>query len=79
MIRVVVVSDIRLYRDGVASQFDASPRYHLVGTAASPEAARRCVQESLPDVVVVDMTMADSLSLVRELGPALLLRHESLR
>jgi DNA-binding NarL/FixJ family response regulator len=67
MIRVVVVCDIRLYREGVASQFDANPRYHLVGTAASPDAARCCVQESQPDVVVVDMTMAGSLSLVREL------------
>ena len=67
MIRILVVGDIRLYRDGVALHFSGHARYAVVGTAATLDETRRHVQATHPDVVVVDMAMVDSLTIVRDI------------
>jgi DNA-binding NarL/FixJ family response regulator len=67
MITVLIVGDIRLYRDGVASHLASFPQFLIVGTAAGHTGALRLVGERMPNVVLLDMAMPDSLETVREL------------
>jgi len=65
IIRVLVVSDIRLYRDGLAHILADEPRLAVVGTAADLPAALREVAAHSPDVALVDMAMPQSVDSVR--------------
>ena len=60
IIRVLVVSDIRLYRDGLAQVFADERRLAVVGAAADAPAAARMAAEHSPDVALVDMAMPQS-------------------
>jgi DNA-binding NarL/FixJ family response regulator len=63
MVRVLVVSHLRFYREGVSDGLSATGRFDSV--AASPDAA---AASSPPDVVVYDVTDADGLAGVRGLA-----------
>ncbi len=65
IIRVLVVSDIRLYRDGLAHILADEPRLSVVGTAADVHAAVREAAEHSPDVALVDMVMPQGIEAVR--------------
>ncbi|PYP11971.1 MAG: DNA-binding response regulator [Gemmatimonadetes bacterium] len=65
MITVLIVSDIRLYRDGLAEVVARQAGFQLAGTAADGEAALACLRSRHPDMVLVDMAMAGSPSVVR--------------
>ena len=65
IIRVLVVSDIRLYRDGLAQVFAHERRLAVVGAAADAPAAARMAAEHSPDVALVDMAMPQSVAAVR--------------
>jgi len=65
IIRVLVVSDIRLYRDGLAQVFADERRLAVVGAAADAPAAARMAAEHSPDVALVDMAMPQSVAAVR--------------
>jgi len=65
IIRVLVVSDIRLYRDGLAQVFADERRLAVVGSAADAPAAARLAAEHRPDVALVDMAMPQSGAAVR--------------
>jgi len=65
IIRVLVVSDVRLYRDGLAQIFADERRLSVVGTAADVPAAARLAAEHHPDVALVDMAMPQSAAAVR--------------
>lgn len=67
MIRLQIIGDIRLYRDGVAQQLGTDPRFVVMGVASTSVEACHQVGEEQPDVVVIDMAMRDSLALVRDL------------
>jgi DNA-binding NarL/FixJ family response regulator len=56
-IRVGVVDDHPLYRDGVVFTLAAQPDIEIVGQGASAADAVRIAQEHQPDVLVLDMTM----------------------
>jgi two-component system, NarL family, nitrate/nitrite response regulator NarL len=58
VIRALVASDIRLYREGLAEGLRASGRVELAGTAADGEASVAGARELGPDVVLVDLAMA---------------------
>jgi DNA-binding NarL/FixJ family response regulator len=57
MIRVVVVDDHAVVRDGLAQLLAASPEIELAGTAANGEDAVRVTLEQQPDVVLMDLSM----------------------
>jgi DNA-binding NarL/FixJ family response regulator len=65
-IRVVVVSDVRLYCEGLAAVL---PRERLVvaGTARSRVEAAAAVQSLQPDIVLVDVALAERNELMRQL------------
>ena len=69
MIRILVVDDHPIVRDGLRSMLSAVIDFEVVGEAASgPEAVVR-VRETDPDVVVMDLRMpgGDGVAAVREL------------
>jgi len=63
--RIVVVADVRLYREGLAATLAARSGLRVLGTAAAREAAVALVAGMQPDVVVVDMATRD---IVRDVG-----------
>ena len=57
MIRVLVVDDQEMVRDGLAAILDASPDFDVVGTAGDGQGALTLAREHSPDVVVLDVRM----------------------
>ncbi len=56
-IRVLLVDDHTLFREGVASLLARATDLALVGEAATGEAAVRLADEQLPDIVLMDVKM----------------------
>lgn len=69
MIRIVVVDDHPVVRDGVAATLAAADDLEVVGQAASGPEAVALVERLRPDVVVMDLRMpgGDGVEAVREL------------
>ena len=57
VIRVLVVDDQLLMRDGLASLLNVQPGIEVVGTAENGEHALAAVADLLPDVVLMDVRM----------------------
>jgi DNA-binding NarL/FixJ family response regulator len=57
MIRVLVVDDHPLFRDGLYALLATVPDVEVVGSAADGEAAVRMAVEHLPDVVLMDLNL----------------------
>jgi DNA-binding NarL/FixJ family response regulator len=58
-IRVLVIEDNRLVRDGLAALLDAQPDFKVVAAAEEPEAALLEVRETKPHVVLVDAALGN--------------------
>lgn len=58
-IRIVVVDDHTIVREGLKSVLELEADVVVVGEAATPEAALRAVGEHRPDVVVLDLKLSD--------------------
>ncbi len=56
-IRVMVVDDHPIMRNGLRDTLEASGRFEVVGLAEDGEAAVRTVEELKPDVIVMDVLM----------------------
>ncbi|TWG95083.1 LuxR family two component transcriptional regulator [Nocardioides sp. J9] len=56
-VRVVVVDDHQIVRDGLVALLGALDGLEVVGTAADGRAALHVVQETTPDLVVMDIQM----------------------
>jgi len=59
VIRVVVVDDHALLRDGTRSLLEAHPDLHVVGEAKSGEVALALVNQLHPDVVLMDIALPE--------------------
>ena len=59
-IEVFLLVSVRLYRDGIADALLRDPRFQIVGSAASLESARRDGLPATPDVVLVDLDLAEA-------------------
>lgn len=68
-IRVVVVDDHPLFRSGVVGSLQATGDIAVVGEAADCRGALRAVQETMPDLVLLDITMpGGGLTAAREIS-----------
>lgn len=67
MIRILVVANIRLFRDGLAEALARRAAMQVVGTAASGEDALRRLAELGPSVVLMDQAVPQCLSAIREI------------
>ena len=68
-LRVLVVDDHPVYRDGLAMLLGSVPGLAVVGTAADGAEAVRLAREEQPDVVVMDVQMPgmDGIAATREI------------
>jgi DNA-binding NarL/FixJ family response regulator len=66
-IRIVLVADVRLYREGLAAELGNRPGLAMVGMAPDVESAVGAVRATRPDVVLLDAGMAGTFELVRAL------------
>ncbi len=70
--RVIVVEDEPIAREGLRALLAASPAVEVVGAFASADAARRGIRASLPDAMFVDVEMPGEggVELVRSIPAA---------
>ena len=66
VIRLTIVGDVLLYREGLAHALGPEEGIVVVGTAATLAAAAELVDAEVPDIVLVDLGMPDALDAVRE-------------
>jgi DNA-binding NarL/FixJ family response regulator len=57
--RVMIVDDHEIVREGVRATLSSDPRIDVVGEAATGRAALRLVRQTLPDVALVDLRLPD--------------------
>jgi two-component system, NarL family, nitrate/nitrite response regulator NarL len=67
-IRVLVASDIRLYREGLERVLRESPDFTLVGSAGSAAEAMGQTQKLGADVALLDMAMSGAFSVAKEVA-----------
>ena len=65
MIRVLIVAEIRLYREGLAKMLQQEPEIEVVATAAGADEAVRELRARGPDIVLLDMAIPDNAWVVR--------------
>lgn len=68
MITVLVVGEVRLYREGIADVFARENDFAVVGTASGVEEAFARAEEAEPDVAVVDLGTLGGVTVARGLG-----------
>lgn len=59
MTRVLIIASIRLYREGIAQLLNAHGAFTVVGTDSTGRDAVERLDETAPDVVLVDMEIPD--------------------
>lgn len=67
MIRVVIVTDIRLYRDGLVRHLEGLAPFEVIGSAASAANGLDLAERLVPDLLLIDLTIPDCQSAVRAL------------
>jgi two-component system LytT family response regulator len=69
-VRVLIVDDEPLARDGVRLHLELEPDFEVVGEAGSGEEAVALIQELVPDVVFLDVQMSgiDGFGVVEAIG-----------
>lgn len=72
-IRIMIVDDHPLFRQGVRFALDAEPDFEVVGEAADGDQALRMAAETAPDVVLSDINIPgpDGVEIVRSLKSVL--------
>ena len=68
VIRVLVVGDIRLYREGLAASLDREDGIAVVGSASDRRNAVAEGRRLRPDVALIDLAMPESHAAVRSLA-----------
>jgi two-component system nitrate/nitrite response regulator NarL len=58
--RIIIVSDARLYREGLALSLARVDRIFVVGVADTVASALICIEANNPDVVLLDFAMPDA-------------------
>jgi two-component system, NarL family, nitrate/nitrite response regulator NarL len=66
-LRVLIVADVRLYREGLAASVAGRRHAMIVATSGSRADALAQIHQSRADVIVVDMATRDSLELIADL------------
>lgn len=70
--RVIVVEDEPLARDGLSALLAAETNVEVVGACANADSARRAIRTALPDAIFVDIEMPgeSGVELVRSIPPS---------
>jgi DNA-binding NarL/FixJ family response regulator len=67
--RILIVDDHPLFREGVRQYIDRQPDLHVCGECATPEEAHHMVEDTRPELVLVDISLGGTsgIDLVRAL------------
>jgi DNA-binding NarL/FixJ family response regulator len=67
--RIAIAEDHRILRDGLRALLTSNPDYQVVGEAADGFEAVRCVRETHPDLILLDLSMPrmDGLAAIRDI------------
>jgi DNA-binding NarL/FixJ family response regulator len=68
MVRVAIVADIRLYREGLEQALERDGRIMVVASAASVAEAPHCLADAGADVILLDLATPHALENVRTLA-----------
>ena len=70
MMRIVVVDDHKLFRDGLRGVLELESDFKVIAEGSDGEEALAIIREHLPDIVLFDINMPkmDGIQLVRELN-----------
>jgi len=68
--RIIIVSDTRLYREGLAISLARDDRVVVVGVADTVASALACIQDKNPEVALLDFAMPDALALPAAIAAA---------
>jgi two-component system, NarL family, nitrate/nitrite response regulator NarL len=66
-ISILIAVSVRLYRDGLAATLSEQKHLRVAGTAGTSLDGQLAARALQPDVVVVDVSLTDALSLIRTL------------
>jgi DNA-binding NarL/FixJ family response regulator len=69
-LRIVIVDDHPLVRDGMRSRLSTQEAWTVCGEAEMPSEAMRVVRETSPDLVIVDLSLKDGngLDLIKQIA-----------
>ena len=67
LVRALIVSDLRVYRDGLSAALRADPGIIVVGVAAHTNEATHRVTETSPTVLVIDARIPDGFVVMKAL------------
>jgi DNA-binding NarL/FixJ family response regulator len=65
---LLIVSTVRLYREGMEASFAGRPEFTIAGAASTPEEALALIERCRPQVAIIDMANRDSLDIVRRMS-----------
>ena len=68
--RIIIVSDTRLYREGLALSLERVDRVVVVSVTDSVASALTCIENKNPDVALLDFAMPDALALSHAIAAA---------
>ncbi|HJU75780.1 MAG TPA: response regulator transcription factor, partial [Gemmatimonadaceae bacterium] len=66
MIRILIVTDVRFYREGLAELLARAHNLAITATAANANDALARVREACPDVVLLDTAMPNALGIATQ-------------
>jgi DNA-binding NarL/FixJ family response regulator len=66
-ITLLILAEVRLYREGMTQSLASRDRLTVLGAAASLPEALTLAEHNVPDVIIVDMATRDSIAAVRTL------------
>jgi DNA-binding NarL/FixJ family response regulator len=62
---LLIVADVRLYREGMHAGLSKLPQFSIIGAVGSADEALQLALATPPDIVIVDMATRNSLAVVR--------------
>jgi two-component system nitrate/nitrite response regulator NarL len=65
-LRVFILSDLRIYGEGLADALDRNPRIDVVGAATDLQTTVGAIRDCRPDLVLVDVVAAGGVSSMRD-------------
>lgn len=69
--RLLIVADVRLYREGLQASLSNLSQFSVIGAAANADEALLLAEATPADIVIVDMATRHSLAVVRRIRQAL--------